>query len=169
MMCDDNYITTLIELFSNSDTQQCDIFQYYFISTTPESLEWTSAYNDDINTRFITSKLLDSQQVAWNDKDLSKVNLACRFPLKDNTIQIVNRKLVLLKLILAYHCNAMLIIVPISLRLKLFSHYHTGPSGGHMGEYNTLYRIRLRFFWPKLRKDIKQWIKNCAHCIAYNV
>ena len=46
--------------------------------------------------------------------------------------------------------------------------YHAGPSGGHIGEYKILYRIRLRFFWPKLHEDIKQWIKNCTHCIAYN-
>ena len=103
--------------------------------------------------------MLDSQQVAWNDKELSKINSAYRVPLKDNTIQIVNKNLVLFKLILANHRYAMLIIVPMSLRRKLFSHYHASPSNGHMGEYKTLYKIRLRFFWPKLREDIKQWVK----------
>ena len=33
-----------------------------------------------------------------------------------------------------------------------------------MGEYKTLYRIKLRFFWPKLRSDIHRWIKECPHC-----
>ena len=33
-----------------------------------------------------------------------------------------------------------------------------------MGEYKTLYRIRLRFFWPRMRSDIHQWIKECPHC-----
>ena len=73
-MRDDNYITNLLEPFSNSETQQCDTSQFYFSYTTPKSLDWTSAYNDDIDTRFVTSKLLDSQQIAWNDKDLSKIN-----------------------------------------------------------------------------------------------
>ena len=63
----------------------------------------------------------------------------------------------------------MLIIVPNLLRQKIFSHYHAGPSGGPMGEYKTLYRIQLRLFWPGLRKNIKDWVKKCAHCIAYNV
>ena len=81
----------------------------------------------------------------------------------------MNNKLVLFKPILANHRHVIFIIVPISLRHKFFSHYHADPSGGYMGEYKTLYRIRLRFFWPKLREDIKQWVKNCTYCIAYNV
>ena len=38
-----------------------------------------------------------------------------------------------------------------------------------MGEYKTLFRIRMRFWWPSMRKDIKLWVKSCAACIAYNV
>ena len=34
-----------------------------------------------------------------------------------------------------------------------------------MGEYKTLYRIKLRFFWPRMRTDIKDWIKQCPHCM----
>jgi len=37
-----------------------------------------------------------------------------------------------------------------------------------MGEYKTLFRMRLRFFWPGLRKDIRKWV-GCGHCTAYNV
>ena len=62
-----------------------------------------------------------------------------------------------------------LIIVPLSLRRIIFSHYHAGPSGGHMGEYKTLFRIRTRFYWPGMRKDIKLWITRCAHCVAYDI
>ena len=38
-----------------------------------------------------------------------------------------------------------------------------------MGEYKTLYRIRMRFFWPGLREEIKKWVAACAHCVSYNV
>ena len=41
---------------------------------------------------------------------------------------------------------------------------HATPDAGHMGEYKTLYRIRLRFFWPHMRADIKEWIQKCPHC-----
>ena len=168
MMCDDNYVTNLFEHFSNSNTQYCDTFQCYFTSTTLNSLDWISAYNNDINTRFITSKLLDSHQVDWNDKDLFKVNSMYRSPLKNNTIQVVNTNLVISKPILTKHWYVMLIIVSISLRYMFFSHYHADRSGDHMGEYKKLYWIWLICFWPKLREDIKQWIKSCAHCVSYN-
>ena len=62
-----------------------------------------------------------------------------------------------------------LIVVPVALRRKLFAHYHSGPSGGHMGTYTTLFRLRMRFFWPHMQEDIKQWVENCAHCVSYNV
>ena len=42
---------------------------------------------------------------------------------------------------------------------------YTSPIAGHMGEYKTLYRIRLRFFWPCMRGDIKVWIQQCPNCI----
>ena len=38
-----------------------------------------------------------------------------------------------------------------------------------MGEYKTLFRIRMRFWWPNIRNDIKSWVKSCAQCVAYDV
>ena len=55
------------------------------------------------------------------------------------------------------------IVVHISLRRIIFSLLHAFPAVGHMREYKTVYRIRLRFFWPKMRSDIHQWIKQCSH------
>ena len=62
-----------------------------------------------------------------------------------------------------------LIIVPEQILRGFFSHYHAGPSGGHMSEYKILFRLRMRFYWPSMRQDINNWIKGCAHCVAYNV
>ena len=33
---------------------------------------------------------------------------------------------------------------------------HASPVAGHMGEYENLYRIRICFFWPRIRADIKK-------------
>ena len=56
------------------------------------------------------------------------------------------------------------IVVPISLHRIIFSLLHASPAAGHMEEYKILYRIRLRFFWPRMRSDIHQWIKECPYC-----
>ena len=42
---------------------------------------------------------------------------------------------------------------------------HATPVTSHMGGYKTLYRIKLRLLWPRLRSDVADWIKQCAHCI----
>jgi len=101
--------------------------------------------------------------------DLTNIESAYHTPLNKGHIQILHGKLVLYKAIFEHKRYICLIIVPVGLRRKIFAHYHAGPSGAHMGEYKTLFRIRSRFFWPHLRKLIKEWVKSCAHCVAYNI
>ena len=133
-MLDDNYTSNLLESFTNGDTVQCDTVQCYFNVTPPEMLDWKTAYNTDKDTIFIMSKLVSSEKIDWKNEDLTPINRAYRSPLQDNRIQIVNKKLVLFKPILANHRHVMLIIVPSPIRRQLFSHYHAGPTCGHMGE-----------------------------------
>ena len=92
-----------------------------------------------------------------------------RCHLKNNLIQMLGDKLVFFKPVNMKSKYITLLIVPDTLRRILFSHYHAGPTGGHMGEYKTLFRLRTRFFWPNMRSDIKLWVQRCAHCISYNV
>ena len=89
--------------------------------------------------------------------------------LKKNMIQIMGDELVLFKPINMASKYITLIITPISLRRSIFGHYHAGPTGGHMGKYKTLFRLRLRFFWPAMREEVKAWVKRYAHCISYDV
>ncbi|KAG1673905.1 Gypsy retrotransposon integrase-like protein 1 [Nymphon striatum] len=35
---------------------------------------------------------------------------------------------------------------------------------GHLGIHRTLSTIRKRFYWPKLRQDVKNWVKKCKMC-----
>ena len=88
--------------------------------------------------------------------------------LKNSRIFLLGGKLLLLKHINMDTILISLIIVPTSIHRKLFDH-HAGPGGGHMGEYKTLYRLRLRFFWSGLMESIKKWVPSCAHCVSYNV
>ena len=47
-------------------------------------------------------------------------------------------------------------MVPLSLCRKKIILMYASSVAGHMGEYKTLYRIRLRFFWYRMRADIKE-------------
>ena len=60
------------------------------------------------------------------------------------------------------------LLYPSDLRRDIFAAYHAAPTTGHMKFYKTLHRIRMRFFWPKLRTDVSDWCKQCAHCVATN-
>ena len=53
--------------------------------------------------------------------------------------------------------------------MSFLGHFHVGPTGGHMGDYKILFHIYMRFTWPGIRRDIKLWVKQCAHCCAYDV
>lgn len=40
----------------------------------------------------------------------------------------------------------------------LLMEYHSTPTGGHMGVAKTLARITENFYWPGIRKDVKQFV-----------
>ena len=138
-------------------------------SPAPHTLDWTHAYGEDPDTGRIAELLLEcGHSKTWTIEQVSPINKAYHAALTAGHIQPIGGKLVLFKAILADTKYIGLIIVPLNLRKPLFDHYHAGPTGGHMGEYKTLYRLRARFFWPKMREDIKTWVKGCAHCQSYN-
>jgi len=41
---------------------------------------------------------------------------------------------------------------------------HDSVFSGHLAEKKTRERIRLSFYWPKLQKDVKQYINTCQEC-----
>ena len=104
---------------------------------------------------------------AWTKQALNSVDPQYRSYLRDETMEIVNDRLVVFQDLASEQDRwLMLIIVPADMRRIIFSAYHASPTAGHMGELKTLHRIRTRFFWPRARQDIHAWCRQCAHCIA---
>ena len=133
----------------------------------PQTLDWTTAYGEDPDTSAMAQLMIQfGHSKQWPTDQLKTINTAYHEPLKAGLIQHMRKKFVYFKPILINTKYIGLIIVPEGLRRALFSHYHAGPTGGHMGEYKTLYRLRSRFFWPGMRQNIKDWVKGCAHCVA---
>jgi hypothetical protein len=50
------------------------------------------------------------------------------------------------------------------LKKKLLSAFHTSEMGGHSGERATFHRLQLVFFWPGMRQQVMDFIKNCLVC-----
>ena len=125
------------------------------MTRSPTTMDRTAAYNKDPSTRAMLNTVSQRKHTPWSAQLLSTINSEYRTPLTNGSIQLIHNKLILLKPIFKDVKYVGLIIVPEDLRRVIFSHYHAGPSGGRMGEFKTLFRIRMRFFWPGIRKDIK--------------
>ncbi len=55
------------------------------------------------------------------------------------------------------------------LRQTILKIYHdTAANGAHFGRDKTIHKIRTRYFWPSMYKDIDYYVKSCIPCAQYN-
>ncbi|MES9904885.1 MAG: integrase, partial [Sedimenticola sp.] len=57
-------------------------------------------------------------------------------------------------------------IVPRRLRNLILTQMHDSVTAGHLGVKKTLLRVRHRFFWYGLRRDVEKWCHKCEICAA---
>ena len=57
-----------------------------------------------------------------------------------------------------------LIYVPNKIRIRVLELHHDSISAGHFGINKTIELISRNFWWPKLQKDVKMFIKSCEIC-----
>lgn len=57
------------------------------------------------------------------------------------------------------------LVVPKSYRRQVMSTNHDIPTAGHCGVYKTFHRIANRYFWPKMKADIADYIRKCCTCL----
>jgi len=56
------------------------------------------------------------------------------------------------------------ILVPQSKITAVLQRYHDHKLAGHLGITKTLNRIKTRFIWPKMEKDIQNYVATCDIC-----
>ena len=56
------------------------------------------------------------------------------------------------------------LLVPESLRPELMHLHHDIPSAGHQGADRTLSKIKEKYYWRNMTKDIKAYVSMCNHC-----
>jgi len=54
--------------------------------------------------------------------------------------------------------------IPSAKRNVVMQMVHDSIFSGYLAEKKTRERIRLSFYWPKLRQDVKQYISTCQEC-----
>lgn len=50
------------------------------------------------------------------------------------------------------------------IRMQLIEAMHHSPLGGHSGQTACYQRLRSLFFWPLLKQDVVQVVRNCVTC-----
>ena len=76
---------------------------------------------------------------------LKDVNRNYHIFLKHSQLQMLSYCLIFYKLVIMNSKYLAYVVVLKSLGKRLFNHYHYGPTGGHVGDYVTLYRMINRF------------------------
>ena len=147
-------------------TSQCLHIEQHNVCNT---LDWGNAYKYDNNKFRIISHLRKHKADNWSPAGLKDVNIKYHIFLKRGQLQMLNNCLIFYKPVMMNIQYLALFVVPQNLRKRLFNHYHSGPTGRHMGEYKTLYRMRYRFYWPKTHDDFKPWLQSCAHYTTYYI
>ena len=56
------------------------------------------------------------------------------------------------------------LVAPPELREEIFGHVHESSVGGHLGVTKTLEKIRVRYYWPGCKSDIRRWCSQCNTC-----
>ena len=56
------------------------------------------------------------------------------------------------------------IVVPAKFQMEIMERYHDHRLAGHFGEAKTLAKIKSKYFWPKMTKHIRDYVRNCLFC-----
>ena len=56
------------------------------------------------------------------------------------------------------------ICVPKELRAQLLHNFHNSIYGCHRGEKATREDLAARFYWPQLKEDVREHVRNCREC-----
>tara|TARA_B110000114_G_scaffold73986_1_gene78358 strand:- start:341 stop:886 length:546 start_codon:yes stop_codon:yes gene_type:complete len=110
--------------FMFSDSTHSNAAQCFFSKASTETFDWEQAYLEDPETVTVMQLLLNCHdKPSFTDEQLQTVSVSYKTALKDNRIQLVNGKLVLYKPFQMNTRCVALVIVPASLRKKVFSHF----------------------------------------------
>ena len=56
------------------------------------------------------------------------------------------------------------VVIPVSLRHEILVACHDDTTAGHLGVFKTYEKIRSRYFWQGMFKDIEHWCRSCVDC-----
>ena len=56
------------------------------------------------------------------------------------------------------------IVAPDPIKKIVLTSLHNSPTGGHLGDFKTLGKVRQRFYWVGYKRDVLRWCQQCDVC-----
>ena len=56
------------------------------------------------------------------------------------------------------------LLAPRQIRQEIMWHLHNTRVAGHLGQARTYASVRRRFFWPKMKGEVRRWCQQCLNC-----
>ena len=56
------------------------------------------------------------------------------------------------------------LVIPAALRLEILSNVHDHIAGAHFGLNKTFSKLKQRYWWKGMFKDVEHWVKSCVEC-----
>ena len=132
----------------------------------PSDSTWQQAIKKDIECNLILQMLKNPALITT--ENLQKIHHALRAPLRQSLLYEENDIIFIEDRIPSRNTTVSLKLVPESLKNIVFIAFYSNPIGGHLHLYQTLHRIRLRFYWPRMVPYIKHMIYKCPGCQMAN-
>ena len=60
--------------------------------------------------------------------------------------------------------NDYMYIIPMTLRKECFMQLHAYITGGHLGRKKTYEKLKQRFYWCNMHRDVSYWCRICPTC-----
>lgn len=58
------------------------------------------------------------------------------------------------------------LVIPSTMKEQILRDFHNAKMSGHFGINKTYFKIRERYYWKNMYKDVKQWVSQCFTCNA---
>lgn len=58
-------------------------------------------------------------------------------------------------------------VIPADVREMLIMENHNTPTSAHFGIFKTYHKVKLRYFWPGMYRDVAKFISKCDTCMSY--
>ena len=56
------------------------------------------------------------------------------------------------------------LVVPQSMKYEILSNVHNHVAGAHFGVHKTFQKLKQRYWWPSMFKDVEHWCNSCVDC-----